>query len=164
MTLSPESRAGRTWRFWTMNDVRAMFIGGGLLVALIGGIVLLNDIPPRQYPAILVWLVAVLIAHDVIIAGVVFAAAFGGRRAGGRVPLRAILIVQGALAVGGIMVLLVVPEIVKKAIGTANPTILPLAYGANLAILLGALALAAAVGVVLHARLDKQRREEAFRS
>ena len=80
-----------------MDDVRALLIGGGILAAIIGGIVLLNDIPPRQYPAIVAWLVAVLIAHDVVIAGIVFAVAFAGRRAATRMPLRAILIVQGAL-------------------------------------------------------------------
>jgi hypothetical protein len=141
-----------------MDDVRVMLIGSGVLVAVIGGIVLLNDIPPRQYPAIIVWLAVVLIAHDVVIAGVVFAVAFAGRRVGGWMPHRAILVAQGALAVGGIMVLLVVPEIVKKAVGTANPSILPLDYGINLAVLLVALAVAATAAIVLHAVLDRQRR------
>ena len=50
------------------------------------------------------------------------------------------------------MALLVVPEIVKKAAGTANPSILPLDYGLNLAILLVALAVVAvAAAIVLHA-------------
>ena len=35
----------RTWKFWTMHDVRAILIGAGILIAVIGGIVLLNDIP-----------------------------------------------------------------------------------------------------------------------
>ncbi|MGC5223882.1 hypothetical protein ACPW96_15020 [Micromonospora sp. DT81.3] len=141
-----------------MEDVRTILIGSGVLVAVIGGIVLLNDIPPRQYPAIIVWLVAVLIAHDVVIAGIVFGVAFAGRRVEGRMPHRSILVAQGALAVGGIMVLLVVPEIVKKAVGTANPSILPLDYGDNLAILLVALAVAATAAIGLHAVLDRQRR------
>ena len=151
-------RPKRAWKFWTMHDVRVILIAAGILVVVIGGIVLLGDIPPRQYPAIIFWLVALLIAHDVVIAGIVFAVAFAGRRAAGRMPPRAILIAEGALAIGGIMVLLVVPEIVKKAVGTANPSILPLAYGLNLAILLVVLLLAAAAGVVLHAVLDRQRR------
>ena len=84
-----------------MDDIRVILIGIGVILAVIGGIVLLNDIPPRQYPAIIVWLVAVLLAHDVVIAGIVFAVAFAGRRALGRMPHRTILVVQGALAVGG---------------------------------------------------------------
>ena len=141
-----------------MDDIRVMLIGAGALLSVIGGIVLLNDIPARQYPAIIVWLVAVLVAHDVVIAGVVFAVAFAGRRAEGRVPHRRILAAQGALAVGGVMVLLVTPEIVKKAAGTANPSVLPLDYGINLIILLVALAVAASAAVVLHGVLDRQRR------
>ena len=162
MTAAPQSssppRAPRTQRFWTLQDVRVVLIGGGILIAAIGGIVLVNDIPPRQLPAIIVWLVAVLIAHDVVISGVVFTVAFAGRRAAVRVPLAAILIAQGALAVGAIMVLLVVPEIVKNAVGKASSSILPLAYGVNLSILLAALAVAAAVAIGLHAVLDRQRR------
>lgn len=159
MTSAPERPpAGRTWKFWSMDDARAILIGAGIVLAVIGGIVLLNDIPPRQYTAIIVWLVAVLLAHDVVIAAVVFAVAFAGRRAAGRMPHRAILIAQGALAVGGIMVLLVVPEIVKKAAGTANPSTLPLDYGINLAILLIVLAVAATTAIVLHAGLERQRR------
>ena len=141
-----------------MADIRFILIGTGVVTAVIGGIVLLNDIPPRQYPAIIAWLVAVLIAHDVVIAGVVFAVAFAGRRAEGRMPHRAILIAQGALAVGGIMALLVVPEIVKKAAGTANPSVLPLDYGINLAILLVVLAVVASAAIVLHGLVDRQRR------
>ena len=156
MTESPESR---TWRFWTINDARAVLVGAGIVLAAIGGIVLLNDIPPRQYPAIVAWLVAVLIAHDVIIAGVVCAVAVAGRRAQMRMPLPAILIVQGALAVAGIMALIVVPEIVRKASGTANPSVLPLPYAANLALLLAALALAAAAAIAVHARGGLQRRD-----
>ena len=156
MTESPESR---TWRFWTINDARAVLVGAGIVLAAIGGIVLLNDIPPRQYPAIVAWLVAVLIAHDVIIAGVVCAVAVAGRRAQMRMPLPAILIVQGALAVAGIMALIVVPEIVKKASGTANPSVLPLPYAGNLALLLAALALAAAAAIALHALWGMQRRD-----
>ena len=156
MTESPESR---TWRFWTINDARAVLVGAGIVLAAIGGIVLLNDIPPRQYPAIVAWLVAVLIAHDVIIAGVVCAVAVAGRRAQMGMPLPAILIVQGALAVAGIMALIVVPEIVKKASGTANPSVLPLPYAGNLALLLAALALAAAAAIALQALWGMQRRD-----
>lgn len=161
MTRAPDAPGPRrTSRFWTITEVRAILIGTGILIAVIGGLVLLNDIPPRQYPAIVLWLVAALIAHDVVIAGIVFAAAFAGRRAAGRMPLRAVLIAEAALAVGGIMVLLVVPEIVKKSVGTANPSILPLAYGLNLAILIAALAVAAGAAIFLHVTLYRRRRAD----
>ena len=147
-------------RFFTMHDVRAILIGLGILLAMVGGLVLLNDIPPRQYPAIIAWLVIALLVHDLLIAGLVFAVAVAGRRvAGAAIPAAPIVIVQCALAVGAIVALIVVPEIVKDAAGTANPSILPLDYAANLAIFLAALTVATVAAVVLHGRLDRRRRE-----
>ncbi|GAA1684484.1 hypothetical protein GCM10009807_30350 [Microbacterium lacus] len=155
---SPPSRAPRTWRLLTVDDVRAVLIGLGILSMLVGCLVLINDIPPRQYPAILTWLVLVLVVHDVVIAGAVFALAIAGRRAEGRVPHGTILLFQAAVATGGLLALLVAPEIAKQAIGTANPSVLPLDYGLNLAILLIALLLAAVGASVLQAAISRRRR------
>jgi hypothetical protein len=157
--MSSNTARVRELRWFTMHDARAILIGLGILLASVGGLVLLNDIPPRQYPAIVAWLVIALLVHDVLIAGLVFAVAFAGRRVAGRVPAAAIIIVQCALAVGAIVALIVVPEIVKDAAGTANPSILPLNYAANLAIFLTALTVAAVAAVVLHARLARRGRE-----
>lgn len=149
----------RTWRFWTLHDARVILIGLGILLSSTGGVVLLNDISPRQYPAIVLWLVFVLIGHDVVISALVFAVAFAGRRARRRVSARSILIAQSALAVAAIMVLLVVPEIVKKMIGTANPSILPLDYVSHLAVLVVSLTVVAIVAIGVHVLLDRQRRK-----
>lgn len=154
MSSNPSAAA----RLFTMRDVRAMLVGLGILLVSIGGLVLLNDVPPRQYPAILAWLVLALLVHDVLIAGLVFAVAFAGRRAATRVPAMPIVIAQTALAVGAIVALIVVPEIVKSAIGAADPSILPLNYAANLAIFLAALGLVTVAAVVLHARLARRGR------
>lgn len=151
-------RTDRTWRFWTMNDARVILVGVGILTLGIGGLVLVNDISPRQYVAIAAWLVAALIVHDVMIAGVVFAVALAGRRAATRVPVEWVVIVQCGLAVGAIVALIVVPEIVKDAVGTANPSILPLNYAANLAIFLVALAVATAAAIALHVALARRIR------
>ena len=152
-------------RFFTVHDVRAVLIGFGILLVLVGGIVLINDIAPRQYPAIAIWLVAALIVHDGIIAGLVVAVTFAGRRAADRIPVAAIVIVQCAMAVGAIVALIVVPQIVKDASGTsANPSILPLNYGLNLALFLGALAVLTIIAVVLQLRLARRVRAEAPRS
>jgi hypothetical protein len=153
---SPPINKGRTWRFFTMGDVRVILIAIGVLTACVGGLVLLTDIPPRQYPAIAAWMVGALIVHDVLIAGVVFAVAFAGRRAAQRIATGPILIVQCALALGGIVALIVVPEIVKDAVGTANPSILPLDYTANLAIFLAALAVVTVTAVALHIVLARR--------
>ncbi|WP_375385475.1 hypothetical protein [uncultured Microbacterium sp.] len=140
----------------TISDTRIILIGAGIFLGVIGGIVLANDIPPAQYPAILLWLVGALVVHDLLISGAVFAVALAGRRATSRMPLKAILIAQSALAIGAITALLVVPEVIGKAAGSpANPSILPLDYGLNLAILLGALVIAAGAGIALHVVLAR---------
>ena len=158
--MSSSTSTARASRLFTMHDVRAMLIGLGILLVMVGGLVLVNDISPRQYPAIIAWLVMALLVHDLLIAGLVFAVAFAGRRvAGAGIPAAPIVIVQCALAVGAIVALIVVPEIVKDAAGTANPSILPLNYAANLAIFLVALTVVTVAAVVLHGRLDRRRRE-----
>jgi hypothetical protein len=143
-------------RLWTMAESRAVLIAAGALAVGVGALVLVNDISPVQYPAILAWMVGALIVHDVLIAGLVFAAALAGRRASRRLPAGMIVIFQSGLAVGAIVALVVVPEIVKKSRGTANPTVLPLDYGFNLAVFVLALALATIAAALLHAALARQ--------
>ncbi|WP_314507950.1 hypothetical protein [uncultured Microbacterium sp.] len=145
--------------FFTLADVRAILIGGGILLTAVGILVLITDIPPRQYPAIVAWLVLALLVHDVLIVGLVFAVAFAGRRVRRSRPAASIVIVQCALAVGAIVALVVVPQIVGKAVGTANPSVLPLDYAANLAVFLVALAVVTTAAVVLHSRLARRGRE-----
>jgi hypothetical protein len=41
-------------------------------------------------------------------------------------------LVQGGLVVCSILAIVVLPEVVKKSIGTQNPTVLPLDYGPSL--------------------------------
>ncbi len=79
-------------------------------------------------------------------------------------PATPIVIVQCALAVGAIVALIVVPEIVKDAAGTANPSILPLDYAANLTIFLAALGVLTIAAVVLQRQLARRVRASAPRS
>ncbi|MEJ1154536.1 hypothetical protein [Microbacterium marmarense] len=146
-----------------MKATRIALITVGILAMVVGAVVFANDVRPDQYLPIATWLVAALIVHDVLIAGLVFGVALAGRRAATRVPVAPIVMVQVALALGGIVSLIVIPEIVKAAIGTANPSVLPLNYALNLACFLLVLAVATAAAVGLHAllarRLDAQRFE-----
>lgn len=104
----------------------------GLALLAVGGLVLLADVAPGNYLGILVWFAGALVLHDGIIAPLVVAIGIGMRRVGKRIPLAVIIIVQGALFVGALVSALVVPEILKKQLGRANPTILPLDYAGNL--------------------------------
>lgn len=122
----PEAQSAvvRRWRI-------GLIITGVALLAS-GGVILLTQNMPQTWVGIAAWLIGALVIHDGVISMTVLGASIVLRRIGRRVPLVAILVVQAALVIGGIMTLLVVPEIVKKSIGTANPTILPLNYAGNL--------------------------------
>ncbi|MEP6478387.1 MAG: hypothetical protein ABJB03_03265 [Rhodoglobus sp.] len=121
----------------------------GLVLLSIGGITLLDQVPPARYPGIALWLLGALILHDGIGAMAVFGVSVLARRAQ-RIPLPVVLIVQGAAAIVVIVVVLVLPEIVKRAIGTANPSILPLDYIVNLALFCAGVVTAAGVAIVAY--------------
>lgn len=138
-------------RFWQ----RAL-IGFGIATLVVGGLVLLAEVDASQYVGIGVWLVGALILHDGIAAMVVFGVTVALRRTATRVPNFVVVVVQGALAIAAIVTLLVLPEIVKQSIGTANPSILPLDYALNLVWF--HLGLATVAGVLIIGYLALRRR------
>ena len=138
----------------------ALVIVGVALLAL-GGIVLLTDIKPTRYLGIAGWFVGALIIHDGIVAMVIFGVSVIMRKFGRRIPGVVIAIVQGALVIAAIVAAIVVPEILKQGIGTANPSILPLDYARNLGLFYAGLAvvtgLAIAGYLAIFARRQKLR-------
>ena len=135
----------------------------GVLLLLLGGLTLINDVNPKRYLGLAAWLLGALVIHDGIISLTVFGANVAMRKTGGRlrIPLPALLIVQGALVVAGIMTLIVVPAALKKSIGTANPTLLPLDYGLHLVVFYVVLAAVTAVALGAYALLRRRRRSTA---
>lgn len=149
---APPQSAHRRWQ------IALIVVGVGLL--LVGGIVLIMDVSPQRYVGIAVWFLGALILHDGIAAMVVFGVSILMRRAGRRIPLPVIAIVQGALVIAAIFTAIVVPAILKKNIGSANPTILPLDYGLHLVLFYAGLALATAASIAIYvvfARRQKLR-------
>lgn len=136
-------------------QVGLVVFGVGLLA--VGGVVLLMDVKPERYLGILAWFVGALIVHDGIAAMAVFGVSIVMRRAGRRIPAVVIAILQAALVIGAIFTAIVVPEILKKAIGSANPTILPLDYGLNLALFYAALAVVTAGAIAVALVLRRRR-------
>jgi hypothetical protein len=132
-----------------VNAVRVALGGFGVVIIGIGGLVLLDLVEPSKYLGILVWFAGALIIHDGIIAFAVFGTSLVLRRkfSGG-----SLAIVQGALVIAALFTAIVVPEILKQGIGTANRTLLPLEYGMNLVIFYAALAVVTTVALVVHAR------------
>jgi hypothetical protein len=132
----------------------------GLATMLVGAITLLNDVDPRRYLGIAVWFVGALVIHDGIISLVVFGANVVMRKTGGRlrIALPALLIVQGALVIAAITTLVVVPAALKKSIGTANPTLLPLDYGLHLVVFYVVLAGVTALALLAYGLLRRRAR------
>ena len=129
----------------------------GLLLLALGGLVLVLDVGPSEFVGIAIWFAGAIILHDGILAPVVFVVSLMLRRAGKRIPLGALLIVQGAVVVGAMTALLVVPQQLKQAMGTANPTILPLNYGVNLVVFGAVLVAVTVLAVVVYLRRVRSR-------
>ena len=139
-----------------MKTARALLIVLGVGLLVLGGIVLLQDVKPVRYVGILWWFAGAIIIHDGILSFVIVGISLFFRRV--RLRLVPVLIVQGALAIAALFALLVVPEILKQGIGTANETLLPLDYGVNLAVFYGVLVLVTAVALGVYRVIAKRRR------
>jgi len=151
-TVKPPMTAVRRWQIG--------LIALGLALLGIGGITLLNDVNPKRYIGIAEWFLGALILHDGIAAMAVFGVSVVLRKFGRRIPFVVIAIVQAALVIGAIFTALVLPEIIKKSIGSANSTILPLNYGLNLVLFYAGLAVLTAVAIAVYlvvARRQKLR-------
>lgn len=151
MSAEPVSASMHRWR------LALGAVGIGLLV--IGGLTVIAEIPPTRYAGIALWLVGALVIHDGIGAMAVLGFSIGMRTAGRRLPFTVVLIVQAAVAVGAVITVLVVPAIVKRALGTANPSILPTDYVRSLLVFHAGLAIVTAlliVGVLSRAALRRR--------
>lgn len=150
-TVKPPMTAQRRWQ------VGLVLFGIALLA--IGGITLLNDVNPKRYIGIATWFLGALIIHDGIGAMVVFGVSVVLRKIGRRIPFAVLAIVQGALAIGAIFTALVLPEVIKRAIGTANPTILPLDYARNLGLFYAGLAVLTGLAIAIYLGVVARRQK-----
>jgi len=132
----------RTIALW-----RGALLVVGLLLLGIGVGALLVEVKPTHYLGIAVWMGAALIVNDVVIAFTVFLASVSLRRLGAKTPLAVRAVIQGALVVGLLVTVLVIPELIHQSLGTANPSVLPLDYGRNL-LLFHAVLVVVATGII----------------
>jgi branched-subunit amino acid transport protein len=140
-----------------MTVTRVVLIAGGLGFLGLGGLVLLLDVNPARYLGIALWFAGAIVVHDALIAPGVFVAGVVLRRLGRKLPGVVLAIIQGAIVVLAIVTAIVVPEILKKEIGSANPTILPLDYLPNLLALYLAVALATLAAIVVYVVVAARR-------
>lgn len=136
-----------------MNIARGILGTVGVLTIMLGAVVMLMLVEPKNYIGIAIWFIGALVIHDGILAFIVFGLSLVLRRkfSGGTLA-----IIQGALVIGALFTAIVVPEILKKNIGTANRTLLPLDYGLNLLLFYAVLAAVTAAALVVHARLRRR--------
>jgi hypothetical protein len=113
----------------------------------------------KQYARVIEWMIGALIVHDGIIAPAVFVSTLIARRLGEKVPAAVIAIVQGVLVIGGIVTLLFLPEVLKKAIGTASSSILPQSYGLHLVLFYAVLGVLAALAIGFYVRIFARRQK-----
>jgi type IV secretory pathway TrbD component len=139
-----------------MRLARGILIGVGVLGLLLGAVVLVSK---QDLPAILglaAWMLGAIILHDAVISPLVFLVGVLARRAGRRVSRGLLLIIQGGIVIGCLLMLLVVPEIYAKTLGTANDTVLPFDYAARLGLMwLGMLVLTALVAGIYLRRVHR---------
>ncbi|MGV8897261.1 MAG: hypothetical protein ACOH10_08915 [Rhodoglobus sp.] len=145
VTTAPEpvlARPMTTTRRWQTGLI--LF---GIAMLVVGAIVLLNDVAPKNYIGIAIWFLGALVIHDGIAAFAIFGVSILMRRASRKIPFVVIAILQGALAIAAIFFVIVVPAMLKKDIGSANTSILPLDYGLNLVMFYVGLAVVTAVAI-----------------
>jgi len=144
-----------------VRAVRAVLLVVGVALIGVGGWVLTDTVSPTRYGGLLVWLIGAVLAHDAVIAPVVAGVALLVGRTGRRVRPAVIAIVQVGVVVGVVLTLIVVPEIVAKARGPKNDTVLPFDYGARLGVawlVVAVLTALAVAGWVVLARRREARR------
>lgn len=118
-----------------MTRARIGLIVGGVLMLLLGGWILLTTVKPTHYLGIVEWFAAAIIVHDAIIAPFVFGVGVVMRKAGKRIPLAVLAIIQAGLVVGAMFTIVLVPEILAQRYAHLFETLLPFDYVRNLGVL-----------------------------
>lgn len=123
-----------------MRVARGLLAITGTAVALYGVWLLVTTLPPPSLLALAVWLVAVVVVHDAVLAPVMSAMRAGWWRHADARPRAATVAVHIGFTVGAVLSLFVLPEIWAQSRGSANPTILVGDYALRLALVWGVIA------------------------
>jgi hypothetical protein len=142
-----------------IRRIRVVLILFGLALLVVGAYVLTDEVKPKRWIGIAEWFIGALILHDGIIAPSIFGITLLFRRAQKKVPAVVIALVQGALVIAGIISLIVVPEILKKHIGTLSSSILPQNYALHLGVFYLVLLVLLAVAIGIYVRVFARRQK-----
>jgi hypothetical protein len=141
-----------------MRTARIALVGVGVGGLVVGAALLVTTVRPSGIAGLGVWLLAALLLHD----GILAPAAFAGNRllrgAGARIPPAVLAVLQGAVVIGVVLTLIVLPEIRAKQLGPRNPTVLPFDYALRLGLLWIVLAVLTTVVCAVLLRSQRTRR------
>jgi hypothetical protein len=104
---------------------RLLIGAGGVVVGLYGALLLLTRQDPGQWLEVVIWLGAGVVAHDVLVSGIVIGACLVGSRLlplGWRAPAAIALVVWGGLSV------VAVPVLTRAGARSDNATLLDRPY------------------------------------
>jgi hypothetical protein len=141
-----------------VRAARVALIGIGVAGLVVGAALLVTTVRPSGLVGVGLWLVAALVLHDGVLAPAAFTLNRVLRGAGARIPPVVLAVVQGAVVVGVVLTLMVLPEIRAKQLGPRNPTVLPFDYGLRLGLLWLVLAVLAATVCAVLLRSQRMRR------
>ncbi|ARC56177.1 hypothetical protein AS850_03685 [Frondihabitans sp. 762G35] len=141
-----------------MRATRIVFVTVGALGIVFGAWVMVDTVRPKSIWGLATWLIGAVIIHDAIIAPAVVAISIAMRRVGRRIPPAVIAIVQGAVVVGSVFTLVVVPEIIRKAKVPNNDTVLPFDYASRLVVLWAAIVVITALVVTVYLRRSSRQK------
>jgi hypothetical protein len=141
-----------------MKITRIVLITAGALGIVLGAWVLQDTVRTKQIWGLVTWLIFAVIIYDGIISPLVVGISVGMRKKGRRIPAAVLAIVQGAVLVGSVFTLIVVPEIIRKAKGPKNYTVLPFDYAPRLAILWAVILIVTALVVLVYLRATRRQK------
>ncbi|HEY5822200.1 MAG TPA: hypothetical protein VIT20_09505 [Propionibacteriaceae bacterium] len=131
-------------------------IAGGLL-GLFGVFRLLTEIPFSSLVLVAIWLAAAIVIHDGLLSPAVVGLGWFLTRV---VPPRARRYLQAALIMGGIVTVIAVPMIYLRGSQPAVKALLLQNYGANLALILGLIAVGTLVAYAIKVARDRRATRE----
>ncbi|MCH9817166.1 MAG: hypothetical protein K0U64_12070 [Actinomycetia bacterium] len=132
--------------------LRVFLIAIGTVVMAFGGWTLYETIPQSTFANLGIWIVAGVLIHDILLAGLVAA---GGWAIGRLIPARFRAYVQSGFIVAGVLVIMAIPVLIAGGRQPDNPSLLPLDYPRNLAIVLGLIAIGTVLTAVVRERMSR---------
>ena len=142
----------------SLKNWRATLIVFGVLLLALGAYVMVDTVAPVKIAGVALWLLFALIVHDGVIAFVTFGVAFLLRKAGRRISIAVLAIVQAGLVVCSVFAIIVLPAAYKKSIGVNNATILPLDYAPSLVVFWAIVVVLTGLAVVGYTALARRQK------